>query len=144
MTSTQSMMLLLGRIMMATLFIVAGIRKALVFSASTAYMAKNGVPMPEPLLVLTLTLEIGGGLLLILGWKTRWIASALAIFVLIITPIFHAFWTFEGAQYAAQLNNLLKNVAVIGGLIYFIVFGPGAMSVDERNGRNSRTAPAYA
>lgn len=130
--STQGTALLVGRILMAALFIVSGVRKAMAFNASVAYMMKNGVPMAEFLLVLTLVLEIGGGLLLALGWKTRWISLVLAIFVAVITPIFHGFWAFDGAQFAAQLNNFLKNIAIVGGLLYFAVFGAGRLSLDSR------------
>jgi putative oxidoreductase len=98
-------------------------------------MTKNGVPMAEPLLVLTLVLEIVGGLVLILGWNTRWVATALAIFVAIITPIFHGFWNFPPEQYVNQLNHFLKNGAVLGGLLYIAAFGAGAMSVDGRGRR---------
>ena len=130
--STQGMALLLGRLLMAALFIVAGVRKAMAFSASAGYMVKNGVPMAEFLLVLTLVLEIGGGLMLVLGWKTRWISLVLAIFVAVITPIFHGFWAFDGAQFTPQLNNFLKNIAIVGGLLYFAVFGAGRLSLDSR------------
>jgi putative oxidoreductase len=133
-----SAMLVIARTCIAILFLVSGIRKAMTFAASVGYMTKNGVPEAEYLLIAALVIEIGGGLLLILGWKTRYIATALLIFVAIITPLFHAFWAVDASQYAAQLNNFLKNLAVIGGLLYVAVFGAGAHSVDGAWGHGSR------
>jgi putative oxidoreductase len=128
--STQNFLQLLGRVLLSAIFIVAGIRKALAFSGTVAYMTKNGVPFTEPLAVAAIVLEIGGGLILLLGWKTREIAIILAIFVAVITPIFHAFWTFEAALFPNQLNHFLKNLCVIGGLLYAAVSGPGKYSID--------------
>lgn len=133
--STQNFLMLLGRIAMSVIFIVAGIRKAMAVAGTVAYMQKNGVPFAEFLAYCTIVLEIGGGLALLLGWKLRSVAAALAIFVLVITPIFHAFWTFEPAQYANQLNHFMKNLALAGGLIYMLVGGAGAYSIDGKNTR---------
>ncbi len=133
--STQNFLQLLGRICLALIFIVAGIRKALAFTATVAYMAKFGVPFTEPLAVAAIALEILGGLALLLGWKTRSVAAMLAIFVVIITPIFHAFWTHEAATFGNQLNHFLKNVALIGGLLYVFVGGAGAYGLDGSDRR---------
>jgi putative oxidoreductase len=127
---TQNTLQLLGRALLAAIFIVAGIRKALSFAATVAYMAKNGVPLTEVLAVAAIVLEIAGGLMLLLGWRTREIAITLAIFVAVITPIFHAFWTFEAPAFPNQLNHFLKNLCVIGGMLYVVVSGPGKYSVD--------------
>ena len=130
--SRQDKLQLLGRLLFGVLFIVAGVRKSMAFAGSAAYMAKNGVPMAEELLVLTLILEIGGGLLLVLGWHTRLIAAVLALFVVVVTPIFHGFWTFEPALMANQLNHFIKNCAVVGGLLYVWAHGAGGISMDAR------------
>lgn len=135
MSAGQSFVLFIGRALMGILFLVAGIRKSMAFAGSAAYMTKNGVPMAEPLLILALFLEIVGGLVLILGWNTRWVAAALAVFVVVITPIFHGFWNFPADQYVGQLNLFLKNLAVIGGLLYIASFGAGGMSIDGRGRR---------
>lgn len=135
MSSSQSFVLFIGRALMGILFLVAGVRKAFAFTGSAAYMSKNGVPMAEPLLVLALFLEIVGGLALIVGWNVRWVATALAIFVIVVTPIFHGFWNFPPEQYVLQLNMFLKNLAVIGGLFYIAAFGAGGMSIDGRGRR---------
>ena len=126
----QSKVMLVGRILMGLLFVVAAWSKTGRFEGTVGYMAKNGVPMAELGLYAALALEYIGGALLILGWKTRWTALILAIFVAVITPIFHGFWAFEPAQMTGQLNHFLKNIAIVGGLLYFFVHGAGSMSVD--------------
>ena len=124
---------LVGRILLASLFLVAGIRKLMAPAASAGYFAKLGFPMTDVLVWVVIAVEIGGALLLILGWKTRWAAYALAIFTVIATFAAHRFWEFgDAAQYAAQLNNFLKNLAVIGGMLILAATGPGPNSVDGR------------
>jgi putative oxidoreductase len=128
----QSQMMLIGRIAIAVLFLVPGIRKLMAVAGTAGYFAKLGMPMPEVMVWVAIVIEIGAALLLIFGWQTRRAAWLLVLFVAIATAYAHRFWEFEAAQYAAQLNNFLKNVAVIGGLLYLAAFGPGALSVDGR------------
>jgi putative oxidoreductase len=131
--SAQSQMLLVGRILLAAVFLVAGIRKVLGFAASAGYFTKLGFPAPEAMTVLAIVVELGGGALLVLGWQTRKIAWLLIAFVAIATLMAHRFWQFEAAQYANQLNHFLKNAAIIGGLLYVAVLGAGAVSIDGRS-----------
>ena len=124
---------LVGRILLASLFLVAGIRKLMAPAASAGYFAKLGFPMTDVLVWVVIAVEIGGALLLILGWKTRWAAYALAIFTVIATFAAHRFWEFsDAAQYNAQLNNFLKNLAIIGGMLILAATGPGQHSMDGR------------
>ena len=127
------MNLLLGRILLALVFLIAGVRKVMAPAASAGYLAKLGFPAPEVMVWVAIAFELGGAILLILGWKTRWAAYALTIFTLIATFAAHRFWEFsDAAQYAAQLNNFLKNFAIIGGMILLAMTGPGPHSVDGR------------
>jgi putative oxidoreductase len=124
---------LLARILIGALFLTAGIRKAMTIAATAGYFAKLGLPGGEAMAWLAVIIEVGGGLLLIIGWQTRWVAWLLAIFTVIATGLAHRFWEFtDPGQYNGQLNNFLKNVAVIGGLLMFITHGPGSASVDKR------------
>jgi len=134
--STRDFLQLLGRILLSVIFLVAGIRKALSYAGTVAYMTKFGVPFTEPLAVAAIALEILGGLVLLIGWKTRSVAVLLAIFVAIVTPIFHAFWTVDAAGFANQLNHFLKNLCVIGGLLYVVAGGAGKFSVDGADRRH--------
>jgi putative oxidoreductase len=122
---------LAGRWLMAALFLVAGIRKILMFSGQVGYFTKLGFPMPEVMTVLAIVIEVGGGILLVVGWKTRHVAWLLSLFVLIATFAAHRFWEFDAAAYAGQLNNFLKNLAIIGGLFFLAAAGPGRMSADK-------------
>jgi len=129
----QSNMMLVGRIGIAVLFLVPGIRKAMAVAGTAGYFAKLGFPMPEVMVWVAVLIEVGGAALLILGWQARRVAWLLILFTLIATLMAHRFWEFsDAAQYAAQMNNFLKNLAVIGGLLYVAAFGPGALSVDGR------------
>jgi putative oxidoreductase len=129
--SYNPMLPLAGRFLIAALFLVAGIRKILMFSGSVAYFTKLGFPAPEAMTALAIAIELGGAILLIAGWKTRWVAWLLALFVLIATFMAHRFWEFDAAQQANQLNHFLKNIAIVGGLMFVAGFGPGRASVDK-------------
>jgi putative oxidoreductase len=132
-TAAQSQAMLVARVLLALLFLVAGIRKLMAVAATAGYFAKLGFPAPEAMVWLSIVVEIGGAALLIAGWQTRRAAWLLIAFVAIATAMAHRFWEFnDAAQYAAQLNNFLKNVAVIGGLLYVVVAGPGTVSVEGR------------
>ena len=122
---------LVARILMGSLFLVAGVRKAMAFAGTAGYMAKLGFPAPEAMVVLAIIIELGGAVLLIIGWRTRWVAWLLALFVLIAAFAAHRFWEFDASQMNNQLNHFLKNLAIIGGFAMVAVFGPGPASVDK-------------
>ena len=130
--AAQSQMMLIGRGLLGVLFLVAGARKLLAVAGTAAYFTKLGFPMPEVMVWVSILVEMGGGLLLIAGWQTRRISWLLILYVAIAIAMAHRFWEFDAAQYANQLNHFLKNLAIIGALLYVVVFGPGAISVDER------------
>ena len=130
--AAQSQMLLVGRILLAAIFLIAGIRKIMAFAGTVGYFTKLGFPAPEAMAVLAILVEVGGGALLILGWQTRRIAWLMIAFVVIATFMAHRFWQFDAAQYANQMNHFLKNAAIVGGLLYAAVMGAGALSLDGR------------
>jgi putative oxidoreductase len=126
-------MLLAGRILLAALFLVAGIRKLMAVAGSAGYFAKLGFPMPEVLVWVVIVVEIGGALLLILGWHARKAAWLLILFTLIATFAAHRFWEPEmAAQYANQMNHFLKNLAIVGGLLFVAAVGTGSLGMDAR------------
>ena len=130
--AAQSQALLIGRILLAAVFLIAGCRKLMAVGASAGYLAKLGFPAPEIMVWVSIVVEIGGALLLILGWKARWAAWLLALFTLIATFAAHRFWEVDAAQYANQMNHFLKNLAIVGGMFFIAAVGPGAFSVDAR------------
>jgi len=125
------MTLVAGRALIASLFLVAGVRKMVFFAPQVAYFTKLGFPAPEFFTILAIIIEVVGGLALLIGFKTRWTAWLLALFVVIATAMAHRFWEFPDAAYVAQMNNFLKNLAVIGGLLFVASFGPGRLAVDK-------------
>ena len=124
--------LLVGRILLSLVFLNAGYRKLMAVAASAGYFGKLGFPMPEVLVWVAIAIELGGAILLIVGWKTRWAAWLLALFTLVATFAAHRFWEVDAAQYANQMNHFMKNIAIIGGFIILAATGPGALSVDGR------------
>jgi putative oxidoreductase len=129
-TPSREALVLLGRALLAYLFIPSGWSKLVGFSGTAAYIASQGVPMPEVAAAIAVAGELGLGLLLLLGWRTRWVALGLAIFVAVITPIFHGYWNVPEAQKMMQKISFNKNLAIIGGLLALSAFGPGRWSID--------------
>ena len=125
-------LLLVGRILIGILFLVAGIMKAMNIAGTTAYMTRLGFPAPELMAYLSTIIEVGAGVLLIIGWQTRRVAWLLVLYVLIATGMAHRFWEYEAAQRGNQINHFLKNLALIGAMLLIAVTGPGSASVDKR------------
>ncbi len=131
-TTYNPILPLAGRILIGLIFLVAGVRKVMGFAGTVAYLSKLGFPAPEVMAVIALVIEIGGSLLLIVGWRTRWAAWLLVLFVVVAAFAAHRFWEITDAgQYFNQMNHFLKNVAIVGGLLYVATFGPGSASVDK-------------
>jgi putative oxidoreductase len=126
----QSQALLVGRLLIASLFLVAGVRKLMGVAGAAGYFTKLGFPAADVLVWVAIAIELGGGALLVLGWQTRRVAWLLIAFTAVATFMAHRFWQFDAAQYANQLNHFLKNAAIVGGLLYVVVFGAGAASLD--------------
>ncbi|WP_202843456.1 DoxX family protein [Luteimonas saliphila] len=99
------------------LFLIAGYNKITGFDYVSGWMSSMGLPVASALLIATIILEIGAGVMLVIGFKTRWAALALAAFLVPTTVIFHAFWSAEAAQYQEQLTAFLKNGAILGGVL---------------------------
>jgi len=122
---------LLGRILVAFLFLRSGFGKMMGFSAVAAGMAKKGLPFAELLLAGAIVFEIAGGLMLVLGWKARWGALLLILFTLPVTFLYHDFWNFDGQQYGRQLTQFVKNVSILGALFFVMGMGSGPLSLEK-------------
>jgi putative oxidoreductase len=118
-----------GRFLLALIFVLSGWGKIAGFEGSVAYMASKGMPFPQFLLPGAILIELGGGLALMLGWKARWAALAIFLFCIPTTLIFHNYWAVPPEQAQNQMIHFLKNLAVMGGLLYVVAFGPGPFSV---------------
>ena len=116
----------LGRILLALMFVLAGINKISGYAGTQAYM--DSMSVPGALLPLVIVLELVGGLLLMLGWQARLTSFLLAGFTLLATLIFHAN---IGDQ--TQFLFFLKNLSITGGLLMVVALGAGPYSIDNRN-----------
>jgi len=117
---------LLGRILLAQLFLMAGLHKITAYTGTQGYMEAMGVP--GMLLPLVILLEVGGGLMLVFGWKVRWAAAAMGIFSLASAVIFH-----HNLADQMQMIMFMKNFSIAGGMFILAVHGAGVLSLDERN-----------
>lgn len=135
---------LAARILIAQLFIISGIGKLGGFAGTAAFMAGAGLPAAKALLVLTIALEIGGGVLLIIGWQARWVAAAFSAFIVLTAVVIHPFWNSEPAVFLSQMNHFMKNFALVGGMLYVMAYGAGPLSLDRAraNAAAARGSPA--
>lgn len=115
--ATVSRMYSLGRALLGALFLLSGLLKMISFAGYSAWIASAGLPSPGLLLTLTMGIEIVGGLILMSGWNARWGAVTLALFLVPTTLIFHGFWRADIADSWNQLNHILKNIGILGGLL---------------------------
>ncbi len=130
-TPAQNTLALLGRVLIAVLFLPFAWDKITNFSGTVQYIVSaGGVPLPEVAAAIGLLAELVLPLLLLVGYQARWAALLLAIYVLILTPIFHHFWSVPAAQAYVQKLNFFKNCGIAGGLLAMAAFGAGAFSID--------------
>lgn len=131
-STAQDVLALIGRVLVAYLFIPSGWGKLLGFAGTVGYIQSKGIPLPEVCAAIAVAAELGLGLLILVGFQTRWAALAQAVFVLVITPIFHNFWAAPEAQHMMQKLNFDKNMAIAGGLLALAAWGAGRLSIDGR------------
>lgn len=124
---------LVGRILIAPLFLLSGFNKITGFSAVAATTAKAGLPFAEVVVVGAIVFELAGGLMVLLGWRARWGALLLAVFIVAATLMFHNFWSVDAAQYRGQLNHFMKNLAILGALVYIMAMGSGPFSLRKES-----------
>lgn len=118
---------LAARVLLAPLFLLSGVSKLTASTATIGYIASVGLPFPEVAFAGAVAVEVIGGLLLLAGYKTRWVALALAVFTLVTAFLFHSALGDQN-----QLIHFLKNIAITGGLIQVASLGAGRWSIDGR------------
>jgi putative oxidoreductase len=116
-----------GRLLLAALFLMSGLSKLGAAAATTGYIASAGLPMPSVAYLLTLVVEIGGGLLLLIGFRTRIVAAVLAAFCVAAAIFFHHNFADQN-----QMIHFIKNFAIAGGLLQLAAVGAGRVSIDAR------------
>lgn len=128
---------LAGRILLSLIFIVAGFIKVGHWSGTAAGIAAKGIPLASAAAALAILAELGGGLLVLVGYRTRLVALLLAVYLVPITLLFHNFWAYQGANQQMQMANFLKNLAILGGLLQLASDGAGGISFDALRVRGS-------
>src|SRR6516162_8122941 len=121
---------LIGRVLYASMLLLFGYGKITAFSCTVGYMSSLGLPLPSLVTLIAIIVEIGGGLLMLIGYQTRLVALGLAIFVLVTAFIGH----FQLGD-LNQFQHFMKNIAIVGGSLAFVAFGAGAYSLDARKPR---------
>jgi putative oxidoreductase len=130
-----------GRVLIRLPFAMSGLGKLMAYGPTTAKIAAVGLPVPPLAFAVAVALELGGGLMLILGYQARLVAIALALFSLVAAVAFHGNFADQN-----QMIHFLKNVMMAGGLLQIAAFGAGALSLDNRfskdHGSIAKAAPA--
>ncbi len=130
--SLQNPLSLIGRLLLALLFVPAGFSKIGGFTGTVGYIASQGVPLPQVAAAIAIAVELGLGLLLAVGFQARLAALGIAIFTFVISFIFHQFWAAPADMQMMQSLMFFKNMAVVGGLLMVTAFGAGAWSLDGK------------
>ncbi|MDO8732701.1 MAG: DoxX family protein [Actinomycetota bacterium] len=134
-TQLQSIYSLVGRLLLAVVFLPAGLSKISGFAGTVGYITSVGMPMPTVAAALAILVEIAGGLALIFGFQTRIAALVLAAFTLVASFFFHKFWALPEAQQMMQQLMFFKNIGIVGGLLTLAAWGAGAWSLDARRSK---------
>jgi putative oxidoreductase len=128
---------LIGRLMIGLPFAMSGFGKLAAYGATTAMIGAVGLPFPPLAYAVAVAVELGGGLLLVAGYRAQAVALALAVFSLATAVSFHSNFADQN-----QMIHFLKNVMMAGGLLQIAAFGAGALSVDNRRERSAGLAAA--
>lgn len=134
--SYKSYVAVVGRVLLALMFITAGFAKLTGIQGTAGYIASVGLPMPVVLAVLAGLLELLGGLALVLGYQVRWAGLALALFTLVASVVFHAYWSAPADQQFVTQLLFMKNISVAGGMFLISALGAGPLSLDARRAGN--------
>jgi putative oxidoreductase len=129
----QDAIALAGRALISAIFVMSGLGKVTQPAATIAYMTAVGLPLAPLGLAAAALVELGGGIALIFGYRTRFVAAALAVFAIVTALIFHSALSDQ-----SQFIHFFKNVAVAGGLLQVVAFGGGRFSVDAQLGGRIR------
>jgi putative oxidoreductase len=137
MTKQTDTIALIGRVLIGVLFLIAGIGKLAAPAATQGYIATMGLPAPVAAYFGSMSVELIGSVLLIVGFQVRIVAAGMAIFALLTAVFFHANFADQN-----QMIHFLKNLAIIGGLFQVVAFGPGRFSLDHRFSRSAKPSTA--
>jgi putative oxidoreductase len=126
-SNNQALLATVGRILIAVIFVISGFGKISAPEATQGYIASVGMPAPLLAYIGAVIVELGGGILLILGYRARLVAAIMAIFTVVAALYFHHAFGDQN-----QMVHFLKNISMAGGLLQVVAFGAGAFSLDNR------------
>ena len=129
MNTSRDLAVLVARVMLALLFILSGFGKIGGFEGTAGYIASKGMPLPQLMAAGAIAVELGAGLLLLVGYKARWAAMAIFLFMIPTTLIFHNFWSAPPDKAMMEQIGFLKNASIMGGLLMVWAFGPGRLAL---------------
>jgi putative oxidoreductase len=121
-----------GRTLIALIFLMSGAAKVAGFAGTVGYIASKGLPLPAVGAVAAIIVELGGGILLVIGWQARIAAAAMFVFTFLAAIFFHDFWAVPADQVQNTMIHFMKNISMMGGLLYVVIHGSGAFSLDAR------------
>ncbi|AZC32199.1 DoxX family protein [Pseudomonas chlororaphis] len=126
-SNTNASISLIGRVLLSAIFILSGFSKVAAPAAMVGYIQSVGLPFPQLALGIAIAVELGGGLLLIAGYRTRLVALGLAVFSVATALAFH-----NNLGDQNQFIHFFKNIAMAGGLLQVVAYGAGRFSLDAR------------
>ncbi|GKW13223.1 DoxX family protein [Pectobacterium sp. IFB5596] len=127
MEKNASIISAIGRALIAIVFVISGLSKIGASEATQGYIASVGLPFPLLGYLIALVVEIGGGMLLLIGYRTRVVALVLSAFTVATALFFHHNFADQNA-----MINFLKNIIIVGGLLQIVAFGPSKYSIDAK------------
>jgi putative oxidoreductase len=131
--SDVSYSILLARVLLSSPFLYSGVDKCWRWSAAQREVAASGLPWPTLLHLVTVLVQLGGGLSLSLGIEARLGALLLLLFLIPVTVMYHPFWKRSGAELVAEADHFLSNLAIIGGLLVIVALGSGPISLIDHS-----------
>lgn len=131
-TTAQDTLTLIGRVLIASLFIPAGFNKLMGFAGTVGYISSVGLPLPQVAAAIAIIVELGFGILLLVGYRVRLTGLVMAIFTIATAVFFHNYWAMVAEKVAMNQLNFYKNMAIAGGLFAFAAFGGGRFGIDKR------------
>jgi putative oxidoreductase len=131
--SDASYLILLARVLLSSPFLYSGVDKCWRWSAAQREVAASGLPWPTLLHLVTVVVQLGGGLSLLLGIEARLGALLLLLFLIPVTVMYHPFWKRSGADLVTEADHFLSNLAIIGGLLVIVALGSGPISLIDHS-----------
>lgn len=130
--ASKNALALVARLSISLIFVLSGFSKITGWSDTAAYMVSKGMTAVPLFLALAIFIELGAGMMVMLGYRARLGALALIIFVIPTTIIFHNFWALQASEQQLQMIMFLKNLSILGGLLMIVAYGAGKFSLDGR------------